>query len=173
MPRGLGDNPLKRERKARRGIQQTVHLETPPVIEQTPPPADSVGIDSLEEQSEPSSRSYNDVFFQRRPDDLPVAGTVSPNLESSPSFVEVVSPTQETALEAAAEVIPPPVPESLQAQPEPVLQADVSPAPVAVSPQAAVVTEAVAEVPATPRPEQPQEHKSGFFGRFLSKLRKS
>ena len=169
MPRGLGDNPLKRERKARRGIHQAVHMETVPSAEQTPPPADSVGLDSLEDQSKPPSRSFNDVFFQRRPEDIPGPDIVPQDVAAVPVPADVVASPLEVITEPAPEFTAPAVSESPPLEPEPTPPAEVSPQPIEVSPQVPVV----AEVPAPPKQEQSEEHKSGFLGRFFSKFRKS
>lgn len=188
MPRGLGDNPLKKERKTRRSTAQAVPISATPVS-----PSDfadsTVGQDGAQASSS-SSRSYNDVFFQRRPDNSGAAangiheeprsedsGTTAPIAAAQASPISALPEVTASAVTepAPAEVAVAPPTSSSFAPPEPV------PAPSAIPesvPEAkSVPDQPVAQPVQTPQPAPavqtaPTEEKTGFFGRIFGKLRK-
>jgi hypothetical protein len=118
MPRGLGDNPLKREKRTRRAGTQTAYvvpaLESPPDLQ-----ADAVAPESIHASSS-SSRSYNDVFFMRRPED---SGAAANGAHETTSF----DASSGTAPIAAAQA--PDLPDVPEASPSPSLE----PAPVEIA----------------------------------------
>lgn len=174
MPRGLGDNPLKKERKAKRASAHAAPEGAPEAA--TGIPANATAPESVHAASS-SSRSYNDVFFQRRPENSgAAANSVSEEVHSA-------DPAPIAAAQAAPISILPEVAASavLDEAPAEVL-ATPDPAPAAIA-------ETIAEPSAAPEPAaiqaehevQPensadsvsqQEVKSGFFGRILGRFRK-
>lgn len=175
MPRGLGDNPLKREKKTRRtASQQRASVADVPgsvsVASTAPVPDGTAGMSS-------NSRSYNDVFFHRRFEGSPAANS-APELiaveESDPAPATAPIAAAEAALaapaipEAIAPSTPEPQPEIHLAAPEPILPIEaLGPEPVAVQEPVHVAEQAPsAEV-------APQKEKSGLLGRIFGKFRKT
>lgn len=205
MPKGLGDNPLKRERKRSRhtSLQPKGRQLSPAPYEASPLTTPSVeaspGSPSLEGSSSvavPGSRSYNSVFFERRSDvapSPPTGVTETATLDApAPAVPEV--PVTTVVPEAATQDLPvpevPEVPEVHEVEP-PVDVVSVAPiAPTEVTPQTISEAPAVevappvespavtpsatpAPIASAPAPVHEPERKSGFFGRFFGKFKKS
>jgi hypothetical protein len=177
LPRGLGDNPLKREKKSRRAGAQDA---TTNAAASSGPDARSdvtMGVTETESvyASSSSSRSYNDVFFHRRPENSGAAANSVPETShsdgssaSAPIAAAEAFSTPGTP-EMAAIAVEPASLDVVAATPvsTPVLIAE--PAPVAIT---------APEINSAPQPSifvetaSPQEAKSGFFGRIFGRLRK-
>jgi len=194
LPRGLGDSPLKREKKARRaGVQGT----TADVASSNGPGSPSylsTGTPSQDRvhASSSSSRSYNDVFFQRRPENSSVATNdiheelrADDSSTTAPIAAALATPTlalPEAAASSVLEAIPADVVSSPLAfapsvAQEPVPETSVAPEYV---PKANAAPEHAEAPPAKGTAQQQpstettpsQEAKSGFFGRIFGRLRK-
>lgn len=178
MPRGLGDSPLKREKKLRRTSPQASRPSSPTPGQASATPS---GPGDLGSTIGPRV-SYNDVFFQRRPETTlspavtaheethietpldsppqPIAGTVPSAVtvydfpvEDTSRPVEVTSPLEATAhpIETVA----------------PVEEVRAEPIPLVAEPQG----ESSSTAPASPAAEATTEStdKRGFFGRIFGK----
>lgn len=104
MPRGLGDDPLSRQRKNSNGRPVASNTPSPNSVAasySTPSVQPRIRADPIAEAASSSqpSPSYNDVFFQRRfEDDLEHTPTMN-NDTSSPNVAEpVVQPTEATQI---------------------------------------------------------------------------
>lgn len=170
MPRGLGDSPLKREKNSRRSAS---HRQATVITE---------GGDAATATSEgsagasPNPDSYNDVFFQRRPESVQASSSVPEQVSVEVSAPAVPAPTAATdsvtvvvpqVLQPVAIALPAPepyveAPEAAAASPEPPSQLAAAPEPV----QVAVPSHTAVAAPVN-------EAKPGFFGRIFGKLRKS
>jgi hypothetical protein len=174
MPRGLGDNPLKREKKVRKAAS---HRRSPAA----PGASGSVSMASATPVSDgsadvsSSSTSYNDVFFQRRPESSPAANSVPAEVA-----VQEAEPVAPAAPIAAADAVStePAFPEVIaSAAPEPQVEVHAMPvepdlSPVMASPAPVPEPVPVAEQSPVP-PVAVHEEKTGFFGRIFGKFRKS
>jgi hypothetical protein len=193
LPRGLGDSPLKREKKLRHSSSRRSHAGTETAA--APELGSSVprGTNVSEVQAL-SSRSYNDVFFQRRPDipaadtvqeahlearadvpfesqvETPIETPVAAPIEVATAPVEAITVPDFTAVtEAAALVASEQVP-SVEAAPLEASPVEVAPAPVVEpAPEAAAVQAEPSHVAET---SQQPEKKAGFLGRIFGKWRK-
>jgi hypothetical protein len=191
LTRGLGDSPLKKRERGRRATQKVVHADSSPEGSQenasTESPNTALGEVT---QAVPTTTSYNDVFFQRRPEvtsDTAATDTDTAGASEVSTAREVVGPTAVTPVvsavpvETLAAVESPPeaviAPTSLETPPRPE-----EPAP---APQVAEVVEVAPPAPTHVAPAAPQatevqtvrdtapEQKSGFFGRIFGKFKKS
>ncbi len=176
MPRGLGDNPLKREKKTRRTASQQRPFSAADVsgsvsaASTAPIPDDAADASS-------SSRSYNDVFFHRRFESSPAANSTPEQVaveesEPAPATAPIAAAEAAVAAPAVPEAITPstsePQPEIHLSAPEPILPIE------APAPEPAAVQEPVHVAEQVPSAEAaPQKEKSGFLGRILGKFRKS
>ena len=160
MPRGLGDNPLKRERASRRKPRAADEVRASEASA-VQPPGETLSAGVAGDHST-SSRSYNDVFFQRIPEAEAAAAPV-PAIEE----VTVAAPAPETVS------LPEPAVTTTMALSETVVPAGPL-ATVEVAPAPPPVTEASpAAVEQQTTPVQAQQQKSGFFGRVFGRFRKS
>jgi len=181
LPRGLGDNPLKKEKRVRRvgaraNAASATGPESPSYVS-----ADVAGPETVDTSSS-GSRSYNDVFFQRRPENFVPgenstpeeihtvdSGTTTPAAVaesiSAPILPEVAvfTSTERAPIDAVAET-PAPAPVTVVA---PVLQHEVAPERVEPPP---VNNVAQPQTPTEPAPRE--EAKTGFFGRIFGRLHK-
>ena len=161
MPKGLGDSPLKRERQARRrtsasavNVQETVSAPSAPATVES-------SLNTSASAEAPAGRSYNDVFFQRRPETDTGQATAQP-LETASLPVEVSASASASAPDPVAVAAP----VEIIAQPEPAPEVHVT----ASIPQLQEAPSA--EPQQTTSPELPQP-KSGFFDRIFGRLRKN
>jgi len=89
LPRGLGDDPLSRQRKTGKGravVPDAPSLKSPTASHYAQSVQSLNQGESVPEApaSEPPSRPYNDVFFQRKSEDLPEQDQTSkPEVSSS------------------------------------------------------------------------------------------
>jgi hypothetical protein len=93
LPRGLGENPLKREKKRTRRTASAV-LVTVPTVDAA---AETVATETVQDAGA-SSRSYNDVFFQRRPEEAdasaaPIAAAITTPEVSTDYHFAIAAPT--------------------------------------------------------------------------------
>jgi hypothetical protein len=180
LPRGLGDNPLKKEKRVRRvgaraNAASATGPESPSYVS-----ADVAGPETVGTSSS-GSRSYNDVFFQRRPENF------VPVENSTPQEIHIVD--SGTTTTAAAESVSAPVLPELavfsSTERAPIDAVAETPAPAAVIvaepvPQLEAAPERVESPPAnnvaqpqTPTEPAPREQaKTGFFGRIFGRLHK-
>ena len=120
MPRGLGDDPLSRQRKSTRGRNRTFEVVVSPTQITADSPEEAMSGQSimqsqnLGEGAPPSDSSYNDVFFQRRADeDEPIVEVGTPlvaepaNKEPGESVPAATPVLTETAASSAVETAPP------------------------------------------------------------------
>lgn len=149
MPRGLGDDPLSRGRKAKRAAK------SPDVVAASAGSAPEAPISA----PGPASSSYNDVFFQRRSE---------PAIEATVT----AAPAAPAESEVAIATLPAAEPQAVTVQavaPEPAVVAAVPPEPIVVEAppvQAAPVVAVRSEQPAQEAP------KGGFLSRIFGKLHK-
>ncbi|MDA4136294.1 MAG: hypothetical protein OK449_04755 [Thaumarchaeota archaeon] len=181
MPRGLGDNPLKKEKRARRvgargNAVSATGPESPSYVS-----TDVAGPETIEASSQ-GSRSYNDVFFQRRPENF------VPAENSAPEEVHAIDSGTAAHATVAELVSSPVLPEAAvftSTERVPIDEVAETPAPVPVA-----VAESVPQIQAAPQlvesppvnnvaqpltPAQPaprEEAKTGFFGRIFGRLHK-
>ena len=179
MPRGLGDNPLKKQRRQRHAASQASPATATPASPsetQTEPSQDNAQVSSS------SSRSYNDVFFQRKPES---SGAAANGVHEEVHMDEPVTGAPIAAAQPAPVPALPEVSASSVSEPAPTGVPVSSPGSqssptVESAPQPFVAPEQPKETP-TERAAQPenqdetaplQENKGGFLGRIFGRLRK-
>lgn len=191
MPRGLGDNPLKREKKLRRSSSRASRAG-PSGLTTNQNPTLPAGISGPgDTHASPATTSYNDVFFHRRPEDSTSTATNVPEVIHEETHVEApadvhpevpveTAPAVEvTPVEAAPAPVTETVPAAVIDTPAPVAVESIQPvaeSPVESAPVPLVEssTEAVVkETPQTLAPVASVEEKKGFFGRIFGKWKKS
>jgi len=105
LPRGLGDDPLSRQRKdgKSRSATSDAFSSGPVIISQEAPSTQSVHRDEPIFESTSTSRSsssYNDVFFQRRSENDPIRTPVVDDVIPSTGVAEeVVRETEATEVD--------------------------------------------------------------------------
>ncbi len=177
MPRGLGDDPLSRQRKSsRNGKRATVEAHSSSTISVDSSNDPSSGQTLIQGQpvaevaySSPQSPSYNDVFFQRRADGSAGGGSSDthdvisePDIEestvSAPTVEELIVP-ETTALSTIAATPIMPAPVLLADSPEPQENREAAtPVLLADSPEPQENREAATPVLLADSPE-PQENR--------------
>ncbi len=169
MPRGLGDDPLSRQRKDSKG--RPVASDTPSrnsvaASYNSPSVRPLIRAEPIAEagfSSQPSP-SYNDVFFQRRfEDDLEYTPTMNNDMPS-PSVAEpVVQPTEATQIGRPSVATGP-----ADAADSPQPQGEKDAAPAETPPT-------LGETLIVPKEEakagQPETEERGFFKRIFGRLR--
>jgi hypothetical protein len=175
LPRGLGDNPLKKERKTKRASAHAAPLGAP---EAATGVSASVSAPESVHVASSSSRSYNDVFFQRRPENSGAAANgISEEVHSAdPASIAAVEPAPISILpEVAASAVLDEAPAEVMATPDPAplthteTVAEGTPAPV---PPVLFQAENAVHPENSADNVSAQEVKSGFFGRILGRFRK-
>jgi len=179
MPRGLGDNPLKEKKRARRTGTRTPHTA---VGSESPVDSPAVSGQESVQASSSSSRSYNDVFFQRLPENPGVAANSAPE-EIRPDESSAAAPIAgSTAVDAqsipevAASAVLEQAPfEAIPAATAPATFTSPEPSPaVEIAPEPALSSLAVAIAQPAPSPgtAPQQEAKTGFFSRIFGRRHK-
>jgi hypothetical protein len=180
LPRGLGEDPLSRKRRsiaARRQTGATGSVSATVAVGVEGPGSSSQSA-ALQPSAQgiPGAPSYNEVFFQRREDEINGAGPVA-----YPDAVEVVTaphPIVETAPPATSVEVPV---ESVVSVPREETREPVAPAPlIETTPDAVEANSPVtisapsvdAAVVAEPPRAPPETQKGGFFNRIFGKFRK-
>jgi hypothetical protein len=161
LPRGLGEDPLVRQKKVRRrsSAQSTVLAPAPVSSGDTSSPQDSAQVGTLVDVSSSPASSYNDVFFRKRSESSTVVVSADSGhdaaVPSAPNFAVAQPLIAETA--AAEPVFA-----------EPVADIPVMTAPAVETPVASVfipvpdAAETFTSVPDTPSIEQ-EAHVSETF----------
>jgi len=166
LPRGLGDDPLSKQRRnGGRKLPASTLAPSSSVAApyDTPPVKAPVQIEPLTEAASFSSLSptYNDIFFQRRPEspeDTPPTDSPTPG----PSVAEPIAGPAEST-----QILTPTVPTGSSVPTEfPQLQGERD----AALPQPLVVHNASPEPPEK-KAVEPETEERGFFKRIFGKLR--
>jgi hypothetical protein len=185
LPRGLGDDPLSRQRKSAR--RKATHPDTT-VVQGPSTSGDLQAVALVDASPSPSqTSSYNDVFFRKRSEDgIPGGNPELPReaamTDASPLSLPVTS-VQPTSLEPA---LAEPVASELTPDPqtiEPVAPSDPGPAVNAPVSADELTNEATAAVPAAPAavidptpvtetPATPEHQSGGFLKRMFGRFRK-
>jgi hypothetical protein len=168
LPRGLGDDPLSRQRKnaaaKRSGASTAAPTAVSPIddsliVSSTAQPSVQNIAEAPSSSAASTSSSYNDVFFQKR--------------DGTASAVTTAVATQDV-------VVTEPAPAPVVAAPlQPSLSQEEHAAEIAIPAEPTPAIAAVHEIPApdlvqtqTPAQVQPEPQKGGFFSRVFGKLRK-
>jgi hypothetical protein len=183
LPRGLGDNPLKREKKLRRSSSRPARSgpSAPATDQASGLPVGIAGPGDAHTSA--TTASYNDVFFHRRPEELASGPAIVPEATHEVHEETHIEPPVEAPVTAPVPAAPDPVTEVLP------VQAFDAPTPVpveTVQPTVAIPAESPADHPAEapsapaaldesqPAPAVAADaEKKGFFGRIFGKWKKS
>lgn len=175
MPKGLGDNPLKREKKLRRSSSRP-STSAPFTASTAQGPVLPAGISAPRDAYASPAASYNDVFFHRRPEEPAPSVTIVPETAHEETHVDapVVAPV-ESAPAAIPEVVPtetfdPPAPVPVEII-QPVVAVPIESAPEHSEESSPVAI--VQETASPPAPVAAADEKKGFFGRIFGKWKKA
>ena len=176
MPRGLGEDPLSRHRKASRRAPLQAFAISSRTGDLSPLRSGQEGV----EASSSRTSSHDDVFFKKRSDDVPAVAASEPletlpERSASPSAAAPPTIEEPAAVGSAAaapqldilSAVPPVPPEQAQTMDVPAAQQE----PAATEPQATVATSArPAMAESRPAPEEPR--KGGFLKRLFERFGK-